>query len=46
MQDERLLKLALKCQPVGIRIKGSPKSDGKISSCKRVEEYKINMPSQ
>jgi hypothetical protein len=46
MQDGRFPKLALKCQPVGKRSRGRPKKDGKISSSKRVEEYRINKPSQ
>jgi hypothetical protein len=41
MQDETN-KLALKYQPVEKRGTGRSKRDGKTSSCKRVEEYKIN----
>jgi hypothetical protein len=42
MQDERLPKLAIKYQPVEKQSKGHPKR----SSWKRVEEYRINKPSQ
>jgi hypothetical protein len=44
MQDGIPPKLALKCQPVGKWNRGHPKKRWKNSSCKRVEEYRLNKP--
>jgi hypothetical protein len=44
--DERLLKLTLKYPPVGIQSTGCPKKRWKDQYWKRVEEYRLNKPSQ
>jgi hypothetical protein len=41
-----LPKLALEYQPVGKEVEVIPKRDGKTNSLNRVEEYRINKPSQ
>jgi hypothetical protein len=46
MQDERFPKFALNTNQWENEAEVNPRTDGKASSWKRVEEYRINKPSQ